>query len=460
MVNKGKGCLSAIFDGSIPIGIVKHGLDTVFSKGEPSPLDDYTILEAIYGNGKQYAIIDYYANQNTKVEMKFAYKNNASNPANLFTSRSSSTSGMFSFLPYEGGSKKTRSAFGTKNIDFTLTSINTVHTVVKDGIYTYVDGELKATHTAATFTSTNPMYVLFQPSSTATPLEATIYYMKIWDNGTLVHDLIPVKEKSTGIVGLFDKITNEFITSETSTEFIAVNKPIETNYNENGLLANYIGRNSAVGTTWFDSSANGNNITMYNNPTFDSEIFGWVFGGGNTKQYGKASITPPKGDFTIEMYGLVPDMSSYSRIVTIVGHTWNALRGYGIQGMLTDGSNVRTSAFFTTSNGSGKSYPLYLDGIWGANIKTKFVLRRNQTGGIFNQYVKNINGNKTQEDTISTASVTAEQNAIIIGTQKDASSSASDFGKGTMFAVRVYDRYLTDEEIAQNHAEDVRLYGE
>ena len=32
MSYKGKGCLAAIFDGSIPIGIVKHGLDTVFKK--------------------------------------------------------------------------------------------------------------------------------------------------------------------------------------------------------------------------------------------------------------------------------------------------------------------------------------------------------------------------------------------------------------------------------------------
>lgn len=32
MINKGKGCFSAIFDGSIPIALVKHGLDTVFQK--------------------------------------------------------------------------------------------------------------------------------------------------------------------------------------------------------------------------------------------------------------------------------------------------------------------------------------------------------------------------------------------------------------------------------------------
>ena len=43
MSYQGKGCLTAIFDGSIPIGIVKHGLDTVFSKKEepvePSPIE-------------------------------------------------------------------------------------------------------------------------------------------------------------------------------------------------------------------------------------------------------------------------------------------------------------------------------------------------------------------------------------------------------------------------------------
>lgn len=32
MVNKGKGCITSIFDGSIPIGVIKHGLETIFTK--------------------------------------------------------------------------------------------------------------------------------------------------------------------------------------------------------------------------------------------------------------------------------------------------------------------------------------------------------------------------------------------------------------------------------------------
>ena len=245
------------------------------------------------------------------------------------------------------------------------------------------------------------------------------------------------------------------------TVFNKAEEPVEPTqgYVTEGVIANYSGYDCEGGSTWVDS-ASGNNITMYNNPTFNSEIHGWVFGGGSTKQYGKGNISAPTGDYTIEIYGLVPDMSTYSKIAAFVGHTWSAYKGYGIGGVYTDSNNARTMCFFATANNSGKNFPMYLEGIWGANIKTKFVLRRNQADGIYNQYAKNINGDKTQNDTVSTAAITPYQQKIIIGSLKDASTSASDFCKGTMFAVRVYNRYLTDEEIAQNHAEDVRLYGE
>lgn len=465
MVNKGKGCISAIFNGSIPIALVKHGLDTIFRKPsepvEPSPIEGYTLLDSIYANGKQYAIIDYYANQNTKVEMKFTYNNNSTYPANLFTSRTSGTSNMFSFLPYEGGSKKTRSAFGTQNIDFTLLTANEEYTVIKDGRYTYIDGELKATHTAQTFTSTNPMYVLMQPSSTATPLEAKIYYMKIWDNGTLVHDLIPALNNTTGIAGLYDMVTKEFITSATDTEFYPVYKTEGLNYVQDGLYANYTGVNYA-GNKWIDV-ANSRNLTLYNSPTYNKELLRYEFGGGSTKQYANGAVNAPSGDFTIEVYGSIPSVSSTSTIPVFFGSIYSYTAGYGLNAVLNSG-DIRLGTFITWQNTTSSTNPntnsknMYLDGILSADIKTKFVFRRSKSDGAISIFAQNVNGTVTESDTFTTNSITATQ--LTVGTSKSGSTATSDYRKSNIHAIRIYDRVLTDEEIAQNHTEDVRIYGE
>lgn len=457
MSYKGKGCFSAIFDGSLPIALVKHGLDTVFSKKEepvdPSPIEGYTILDSIYANGNQYAIIDYYANQNTKVEMKFTHNNNSTYPSNLFTSRTSNTSNMFSFLPYEGESKKTRSAFGTQNIEFTLVPVNTEHTVIKDGKYTYIDGELKATHTDATFSATNPMYILWQPSSSSTKLEARIYYMKIWDNGTLVHDLIPALNDETGVAGLYDMATKEFITSATTTEFHPIYQVGELNYVESGLYANYVGA-ICTPTKWFDT-VNGKHITLYNNPVYNTDKKGFTFN-SNSKQYGKSSLTAPPNDFTIEIYGSLPDITSTtSKTEAMFGDIWAYYAGYGLMG-----GRGNVLAFIAPSTNNVGQVIKSVTSIIEPNLKIKSVVRRNKTTGEINVYSKSIKGEVTHTETKTTASITADpKNQFLISTQK-VSSTTSDYGSGTYFAVRVYDRYLTDEEIAQNHAEDVRIYGE
>lgn len=462
MINKGKGCISAIFDGSIPIGIIKHGLDTIFQKpSEPAePLEGYTVLDSIYANGKQYAIIDYYANQNTKVEMKFTYRNNSTYPSNLFSGRTSSSSNMFSFLPYDGGTKKTRSAFGSQNIDFSLISTNVEHTILKDGIYTYIDDALVATHTKSTFTSTNPMYVLFQPSSSSTPLEARIFYMKIWDNGTLVHDLIPALNDETGISGLYDLVTKEFITSETTTEFYPVYSTSGLKYVESELYANYTGINYA-GSTWLDI-ANGRNLTLYNSPTYNKELLQYEFV-SSKKQYAKGSVIAPSGDYTIEVYGSIPSVSSVSAMRVFFGTIYSYDIGYGLSALLNSG-DIRLGTFITRKNTTGSTNPymesknLPLDGILEANVKTKCVIRRSQSDGLVTMFVQNINGTAKDSVTFTTNSINATQ--FNVATSKSSDSSASLYTTSNIHAVRVYNRYLTDEEIAQNHAEDVRIYGE
>lgn len=46
-----------------------------------------------------------------------------------------------------------------------------------------------------------------------------IYYLKIYNDGILVRDFIPVRRKSDGKIGMLDKVENKFYTSLNGNEF-------------------------------------------------------------------------------------------------------------------------------------------------------------------------------------------------------------------------------------------------
>lgn len=47
-----------------------------------------------------------------------------------------------------------------------------------------------------------------------------IYYLKIYNNGILVRDFIPVRRKSDGKIGMLDKVESKFYTSPNGAKFI------------------------------------------------------------------------------------------------------------------------------------------------------------------------------------------------------------------------------------------------
>lgn len=55
---------------------------------------------------------------------------------------------------------------------------------------------------------------LYQPGDSV-----RIYYLKIYNDGILVRDFIPVRRKSDGKIGMLDKVENKFYTSPNGAEF-------------------------------------------------------------------------------------------------------------------------------------------------------------------------------------------------------------------------------------------------
>ena len=52
------------------------------------------------------------------------------------------------------------------------------------------------------------------------PAHQKLYYCKVWINGELARDFIPVRRRSDGKVGLLDRVENKFYTSPNGAEFV------------------------------------------------------------------------------------------------------------------------------------------------------------------------------------------------------------------------------------------------
>lgn len=231
-------------------------------------------------------------------------------------------------------------------------------------------------------------------------------------------------------------------------------------YVTDGIFANYSGYDCEGGTAWVDS-VNSKNITMYNNPVFDTDNHCWIFDGVN--QYGFAdNVQGPVGDVTVELYGSVPEINSTNAgVLALVGSSWGWYEGYGCMIRCDDTGNKFEANVNDTYRNGGFGLFIEPSTIVGANVKTKVVVRRTKSTGLVQLYAKNVNGVESNEGTTTTKNIVNRDTRLIVGAMSArVGYETAVFRKGSLYAVRVYNRVLTDEEIAQNHAEDVHLYGE
>lgn len=69
------------------------------------------------------------------------------------------------------------------------------------------------------FTSSNPIWLFSQSDGGDKDARLKMFYCKIYDNGTLVRDLVPCKN-SSNVVGMYDLVNKTFYQNESSTPFI------------------------------------------------------------------------------------------------------------------------------------------------------------------------------------------------------------------------------------------------
>lgn len=203
--------------------------DEVLEQLEAKNLEAITYCES---TGEQYIQLDYVPNQDTRVVCDYAdySKSNGGKEAGyfaLFGSRVSYNSRGFSFYPYTNnelffnygsvyaysGSTK-RYVEGERNVvdfDKNTASVNSVPCF---------------STTKTTFTAPAGL-VLFgcymeqdKPYGVKGINFCKIYSCQVYDNGTKVLDLIPARDKTSKVVGLYDSLGDDFYTSNTDVGFV------------------------------------------------------------------------------------------------------------------------------------------------------------------------------------------------------------------------------------------------
>lgn len=182
----------------------------------------YTPLEYIESTGSQYVDTGFKPNQNTRVVMEFQLTKESSNYRAIMGVRdttSDTAPNQFVFWNYPSEVFRT-DFFGTNKTISGLTRLSRM-TLDKNKNVTTIGGQT-ITNTAASGQCTQNLY-LFCVNEAGTAkyfAEAKGWPTKVYDNGTLVRDYIPV-QRLDGAVGLLDQVNNAFYPDAAGGNFIA-----------------------------------------------------------------------------------------------------------------------------------------------------------------------------------------------------------------------------------------------
>ena len=172
----------------------------------------YTELLYIESTGTQYIDTGFKPNSNTRVVMMFDPI--TANEEFYFGARSSmSGSDLFACL-FAGDTSKLRDDYGSNKFTTSIVPSGKI-TINKNKNITSISGSSISgathTHTASTFSCSYNLYLMACNTGGSVNGQATmkLYSCQIYDNGSLVYNLVPCKN-SSNVVGLYNTISGSF----------------------------------------------------------------------------------------------------------------------------------------------------------------------------------------------------------------------------------------------------------
>ena len=183
----------------------------------------YTQLQYIESTGGRYIDTGLTAGSDTRVLAQ--YKLNSVGFTSPISVRDENVAGAGFGVGVNGSQQFISDYNGDRKVFTTITPNETdIITVDKNkNVCTITIGGQSetVTNTVSTFTTTNTLPLFAQNSAGTVSSGKYIFYsFKMWDNNTLVRDFVPAKN-SSGVVGMYDKVSGEFFENKGTGDFIA-----------------------------------------------------------------------------------------------------------------------------------------------------------------------------------------------------------------------------------------------
>jgi hypothetical protein len=286
---------------------------------------------------------------------------------------------------------------------------------------------------------------------------------------------ITVAARSSSIIELRVKYNSSVISLPTNTAFglsLTFNfatpsdggsEIVYQNYVSDSVLLDLRGYRNQSGTTWTDE--NGKVLTLVGNASRDASSNSYVFDGNGDYATSTQAYIPSTNDFTAEIYLNVDDSfnsltSADQAILSQVSDTSNSAGRFKINlrknitnGVSTSYQNGAFVLFWNNSYANTNVFYSYNDSI---TTSTKYGITITRTNNKMYFYV---NGVYTNEVTIDAAGSLApiSQNNLKLA---KFNNSGTQYFHGKIYAVRIYNRALTANEILSNYNADVNNYTE
>lgn len=231
MIKLGTSDMAKAYVGSSEVSKMYLGNDLVYSKGSDSLPEDYVECDYILTGGSAFINSGINATPTTSIWMD-AYIPAINNQDRLWSERHT-----FYYVSYINGSGQWALMFSNVSSQYLSTGVAATagrHTFYLDATnkkYLIDDGDTvnyDLSQLTATNNSTGQIY-LFRDSTNSTSVGHLLCFgCKIWQNGVIERNYIPVYKKSIDVYGMYDKVHGVFYGSSSSYGFsgrIKVNLP-------------------------------------------------------------------------------------------------------------------------------------------------------------------------------------------------------------------------------------------
>lgn len=237
----------------------------------------YTEVEYIESTGTQYIDTAYTPNDTTEIELGVSGITSSSFAISSGTwfigARLGYLNRAYGFY-YNPSQQNFYYAFGNNMPSAKYTTLyNAYKTIKTNATGLYVDGTKVVGATVSTFTApvSLSLFGLNNNGSTISFTNFKMHYCKIWDNGTLVRDFIPVLDYNN-VACLYDKVSNNFFCNQGSGAFLhgkILNEYTPVEYIE------------STGAQWIDTGYSINTATDTVEFVFQNvgtTIYKWIMG--------------------------------------------------------------------------------------------------------------------------------------------------------------------------------------